>query len=168
MDHSPPGSSVHGILQVKILEWVAMPSSQGSSRPRDQTLVFCIAGRFFTAEPPGKPPHTVCESESRSVMSDSLWPHGLYIQSVEFSRPECWSGSLSLLQGIFPTQGSNPGLQHCRQILYHWAICINCICVISHIKYMLKNFQQNSELLSICRILSSFLATSFLSLTIVV
>ena len=41
------------------------------------------------------------------------------IQSMEFSRPEYWSGSLSLLQGIFPTQGSNPGLLHCRWILYH-------------------------------------------------
>ena len=39
------------------------------------------------------------------------------IQSMEFSKSECWS-SLSLLQGIFPTQGSNPGLLHCRQILY--------------------------------------------------
>jgi len=35
-----------------------------------------------------------------------------------FSRPEYWSGSLSLLQGIFPTQGSNPGLPHGKQILY--------------------------------------------------
>ena len=35
-----------------------------------------------------------------------------------FSRPESWSGCLSLLQGIFPTQGLNPGLPHCRQILY--------------------------------------------------
>ena len=40
------------------------------------------------------------------------------IQSMEFSRPEYWS-SLSLLQGIFPTQGSNLSLLHCRQILYH-------------------------------------------------
>ena len=39
MDHSPPGSSVHGILQVRIVEWVAMPSSRGSSRPRDQTCI---------------------------------------------------------------------------------------------------------------------------------
>ena len=39
------------------------------------------------------------------------------IQSMEFSRLECWS-SLSLLQGIFPTQGLNPGLLHCRRILY--------------------------------------------------
>ena len=58
MDHSPPGSSVHGILQARILEWVAMPSSRGSSQPRNQThvsCVSCIAGGFFTAEPPGKP-----------------------------------------------------------------------------------------------------------------
>ena len=39
MDCSPPGSSVHGILQARILEWVAMPSSRGSYQPRDQTLV---------------------------------------------------------------------------------------------------------------------------------
>ena len=48
MDCSPPGSSVHGILQARRLEWVAMPFSRGSSQPRDQTFVFCIAGRFFT------------------------------------------------------------------------------------------------------------------------
>ena len=48
MDCSPPGSSVHGILQERILEWVAIPFSRGSSWPRDQTWVSCIAGRFFT------------------------------------------------------------------------------------------------------------------------
>ena len=48
MDYSAPGSSVHGILQARILEWVAMPFSRGSSRPRDQTQVSCISGRFFT------------------------------------------------------------------------------------------------------------------------
>ena len=40
------------------------------------------------------------------------------IQSMEFSRPEYWSDNLSLLQVIFPTQGSEPGLPHCRWILY--------------------------------------------------
>ena len=45
---NPPGSSVHGISQAKILEWVAMPSSRGPFRPRDQTQVSCIAGRVFT------------------------------------------------------------------------------------------------------------------------
>ena len=51
-----------------------------------------------------------------NIVSDSLWPHGL--QSMEFSRPEYWSGWLSFLQGIFPTQGLNPGLPHCGRILY--------------------------------------------------
>ena len=50
MDCSPPGSSVHGILQAGILEWVAMPSSRGSSRLRDRNHVSCCAGKFFTAE----------------------------------------------------------------------------------------------------------------------
>ena len=54
-DCSPPGSSVHGILQARILEQVAMPSSRGSSRSRDQTWISCTAGRFFTTEPPRKP-----------------------------------------------------------------------------------------------------------------
>ena len=48
MNCSPPGSSVHGILQARILEWLAIPFSRGYSWPRDQTWVFCIAGRFCT------------------------------------------------------------------------------------------------------------------------
>ena len=47
-DCSPPGSSIYGILQVGILEWVAIPFSKGSSQPRDWTQVSCIAGGFFT------------------------------------------------------------------------------------------------------------------------
>ena len=45
---SPPGSSVHEIFQARILEWVAIPFSRGSSQPRDRTQVSCIAGGFFT------------------------------------------------------------------------------------------------------------------------
>ena len=48
MDCSPPGSSDNGILQVRILEWVAIPFSRGSSQPRDWTWVSHIVGRFFT------------------------------------------------------------------------------------------------------------------------
>ena len=47
-DCSPPGSSVYGIVQARILEWVAIPLSRGPSPPRDRTHVPCIAGRFFT------------------------------------------------------------------------------------------------------------------------
>ena len=57
------------------------------------------------------------ESESRSVESDSLQPHGLY---SPWNSPgqNIGVGSLSFLQAIFPTQGSNPGLPNCRWILY--------------------------------------------------
>ena len=48
MDYSLPGSSVHGISQARILEWVGISLSRGSFRLRDRTRVFCIAGRFFT------------------------------------------------------------------------------------------------------------------------
>ena len=62
----------------------------------------------------------MCEvrwSESHSVVSDSLQPHGLY---SPWNSPgqNTGVGSLSLLQGNFPTQGLNPGLPHCRWILY--------------------------------------------------
>ena len=51
MDCNPPASSVHGILQAKILGWVAISFSRASSPPRDRTHVPCIAGWFFTTEP---------------------------------------------------------------------------------------------------------------------
>ena len=56
-------------------------------------------------------------SEGPSVMSDSLWPHGLY---SPWNSPgqNTGVGNISLLQGIFPTQGSNPGFLHCRWIQY--------------------------------------------------
>ena len=57
------------------------------------------------------------ESESCSVVSNSLRPHSLY-SPWNSSGQNTGVGSLSLLQGFFPTQGSNPGLPHCRQILY--------------------------------------------------
>ena len=59
--------------------------------------------------------HITGELESRAVVSNSL-----RMQSVEFSRPEHWGNcSVSRLQGIFPTQGSNLGLPHCGRVLYH-------------------------------------------------
>ena len=71
------------IFQARILEWVAMSSSRGSSQPRDSAF----QADSLPSEPPRKPKDT-------------------------------GAGSLSLLRGIFPTQVSNRGLLHCRQILY--------------------------------------------------
>ena len=63
------------------------------------------------------PVNLSCESESGSVVSNSLWPHGLY---SPWNSPgqNTGMGSLSLLQGIFPTQRLNLGLLHCRRILF--------------------------------------------------
>ena len=59
MDCSPPGSSVHGILQARILEWVAVSSSRGSSQPRAWSSISCVScirrQILFTTEPPEKP-----------------------------------------------------------------------------------------------------------------
>ena len=85
---TPPGSSVHGISQARVSKWVAISFS-----------------------------NVTCKSEGCSVVSDSLQPHGLY---CPWNSPgkNTGVGSHSLLQGIFPTQRSNPGILHCRWLLY--------------------------------------------------
>ena len=63
MECSLPVSSVHGVFQARILEWVALPYSRGSFQPRDQThvsCIYCIAGGFFTAGLLGKPQVRLC------------------------------------------------------------------------------------------------------------
>ena len=55
MDCSPPGSSVHGFSQARILEWVAIPLSRGSSDPGMELTSPALAGGFFTTAPPGNP-----------------------------------------------------------------------------------------------------------------
>ena len=55
MGCSPPGSSVRGISQARIWDWVAITSSRGSSWPRDWTRIFYVSCRFFTTSAPGKP-----------------------------------------------------------------------------------------------------------------
>ena len=80
--------TVHGILQARILEWVAFPFSRGSSQPRDQTQVLPhCRWILYQLSHKGKPKNTAV-------------------------------GSLSLLQQIFPTQELNRDLLHCSQILY--------------------------------------------------
>ena len=70
-------------------------------------ILACLESRTFC----------VCVCGGRSVMSDSLCPHGLY-SAWNSPGQNTGVGSLSPLQGIFPTQGLNPGLPHCRWILY--------------------------------------------------
>ena len=122
MDYLYLGTSVHGIFQTRILEQFATSFSRGSSQPRDRTpvsYVSCIGRKIlYQGHHLGSPWTCMKESESEtcSVVSNSLRPHGL----SPWNSPgkNTGAGSLSLLQEIFPTQGSNPGLPHCRRILY--------------------------------------------------
>ena len=68
MDCRPPGPSVHGMVQARILEWVAISFSKGSSQLRDQTRVSCIAGWFFTTEPPRKSDVSTARLEKHMLM----------------------------------------------------------------------------------------------------
>ena len=104
-------------FQARIQEWVAMLMSKRSSQPRNWTHISCIAGRFFNDKPYQESPFESLWCESHSVVSDSLWPHGL---NCPWNSPDqnTGLGSRSLLQGIFPTQGLNPGLTHFRWTLY--------------------------------------------------
>ena len=119
----PPDSSLYGILQAKTLEWTAIPFSRVSSLTEVWTWVSCIAGRFFTvwATEEALINYVPClVSQSCLTLCDPMdcSPPG---SSVRGNSPGQNTGvsSLSLLQGSFPTQGYNPGLPHCRQILYH-------------------------------------------------
>ena len=111
LDCSPPGSSVNLILQARILDWIAMPSSRGSSQPREWTQVSCITGGFFTIWATRE----AQESQSGKPMSS---PEDSLPSELSEKPKNTEVGSLSLLQGIFLTQESNRGLLHCRQILY--------------------------------------------------
>ena len=86
IDWSPPGSTVHGIFPTRIREWVAVPSSRGSSRPRDWAVSSdrspALAGGFFTTNyhhlgSPVNDHKRKSKSVSRSVIYNSLQPHGL-------------------------------------------------------------------------------------------
>ena len=73
MDCSPPGSSIHGIFQARILEWLAIAFSRESFQPRDQACasrVSWIAGRLFTAEPLGKPNSTIFQLKKKKMGED--------------------------------------------------------------------------------------------------
>ena len=69
MDCSPPGSSVHGILQPRTLEWVGILFSRGSSQPGDQTQVSTFQADSLASEPPGKPIYFP------SLFQKGRWPH---------------------------------------------------------------------------------------------
>ena len=94
LDCSLPGSSVHGILQARMLKWVAISSSRGSPGPRDQTRVSCsscIAGRLFIAEPLGREisinpwvrDEKIGPKEMHAAWSQTGWASVFYIEGPQ-------------------------------------------------------------------------------------
>ena len=97
MDCSTPGSSVHGILQARILEWVAMPFSKRSSQPRDWTQVSCIVGVFFT----------VWATREARLAAKYLW---FNISFMKYNWLLCPKGDIKFAMGhfcqTFPSYGA--------------------------------------------------------------
>ena len=128
MDCSPPGSSVHGTSQARILEWVAISFSRASSQHRDRnhvsciSCIFCIGSRFLTAESPGKPkvsqfssvqslsrvllfatPWTAAHQASLSITNSQSLLKPMSIESVMPSNHLILCQPLLLLPSIFPS-----------------------------------------------------------------
>ena len=147
IDGSPPGSHVPGILQGRTLEWVAISFSNLLDDSNVwHSLLQKLANALASQQSNQWGPRSCV---SRSAVSDSLRPHGL--QPTRLLCPWDSPGKntgvdcLSLLQGIFPTQGLNPGLPHCRQILYqlsHQGSPHPLIILSGHRDLLLKLYQK--------------------------
>ena len=113
MDCSLPGSPIHGIFQARVLKWGATAFSKSIT-----------LGPIKIAEQVSlKTPLILSSKKWKKMKGQWLCHVWLFvipwtIQSMEFSRPEYWSGEPLSLQRIFPTQRSNPGILHCRWIHY--------------------------------------------------
>ena len=107
MDCSPPSSSVHGILQARILEWVVIPFSRGSSQPRDRTHVSSISGRFFTIRATRE-----AQSLLTCMLSYSVQPHGLQLAKLlcpwDLPGRKYWSRLPFPPPGDLPDPGIKP------------------------------------------------------------
>ena len=98
MDCNPPGSSAHGILQGRTLEWVALPSSGGSSQLRDQTWVSCIAGGFFTVWTTREAQENRKEGGKSAVERDNLsYLSGLWSRVTTKQKPYVDSENTQLI-----------------------------------------------------------------------
>ena len=121
---NPMDYIVHGILQARILDWVAILFSRGifptqGSNPGLSHCRWTLCQLSHKVSPKEKNVKVKVRSLSDIWLFATQWTVAYQTPlSVEFSRQEYWSGCRFLLQGIFPTQGSNPGLPHFRQTLH--------------------------------------------------
>ena len=152
MDCSPPGSSVHGISQTTILEWVAISSSRESFQSRDQTHISCISqisGGFFTAEPPWKPQNRECRL---AFILCQILPHvttlwgpcsysclhrwGAKAQSREVTclrLQSSWVGGTGFPTRLFDAKSL---------LLTHYALLLSLLCNLHKEKLVVRIFTQ--------------------------
>ena len=122
MDYSPPGSSIHRVLQARVLEWVAMPFSRGSSSPRDWTWVSCIAGSFFTMWA------TREASWLALVCAQVQWsPLGIWMKEMKFTACPGPLGSHRLSSDGWPGHRWDSG----RSLFIVYLICLTSLTRIS-------------------------------------
>ena len=95
---NPPSSSVHGISQARILDWVAISFFRGSSQPGIEPVSLTLAGRFFTIEPPGKPRDKI---KQRCICKDV---HCCDVYNSETKLDKTKTGKLSRCSKIFPSR----------------------------------------------------------------
>ena len=127
MDSNLPVSSVHGILQAGMLEWVAIPFSRGSSRPRDWTQVSCIADSLLS-EPPGKPfwIHWISRYFLSMSSSFSPWdPWGSCFLHVSCFTPRSYMGHaycILITKCQFHRKGFPDSIVQCSHPVPHFHI----------------------------------------------
>ena len=133
-DCSPPGSSVHGILQARIVEWVIIPLSRGFSQPRDQSQVSHIAGRFFTVGATRETQNCIKMTPFSSTLIFHYYDHYYYLAALGLCRgvwAPCWStfsccpaqtwlSPRGLWNLSSPTRDWTHNLCTGQQILKHW------------------------------------------------
>ena len=124
MHCSPPGSSVHGILQAGILEWVARPSSWGSSQPRDWTQVSHLTGGFFTS-------WATREIFWASVKADSFWYFVFIILAFSLYYRYFWIP--------YVVWGAH-------KILFGKGSCLFFFCIPSGLKHLISHYYFYSAL----------------------
>ena len=108
-DCSPPGSSVRRISQARVLEWAATFFSRESSQPRDRTHVSCIGRQIlYHLCHLGSPWRLVWVSKWKSQSCVRLFATPWTVLSMEFSRPEYWSGKPFPSPGDLPSPGIKP------------------------------------------------------------
>ena len=148
IDCSPPSSSVHWVSQTRILTWVAISFSRGSSRPREPIHLSCVAGRFFITEPPGKP--ITCLLKLKIVLRFPFCPSwfGFYLlicfaEGHRVTKLDYWLRSS--LQSAEPSELFHNKFSYSSFLTHYYIVSSWTSCILSLLTFLLiLSFLQHS------------------------